>query len=62
VIRDCLERWSAADLETVLPRRAGRRPTVTRGWVIWHVIEHELQHGTEIALILRQNGLPTPEL
>jgi hypothetical protein len=26
------------------------------------VIEHELQHGTEIALILRQNGLPTIEL
>jgi len=62
VIRDCLERWSAADLETVLPTRAGRRPTVTRGWVIWHVIEHELQHGTEIAVILRQNGLPTLEL
>ena len=44
-----------------LPKPA-RYPTVKRGWVIWHLIEHELQHGTEIALILRQNGLPTFEL
>ena len=59
---DCLGRWSAEDLEVVLPAGAGAHPTVKRGWVIWHVIEHELQHGSEIALILRQNGLPTIEL
>jgi uncharacterized damage-inducible protein DinB len=62
LVRDCLGRWSAADLEEVLPARAGAHPTVKRGWVIWHLIEHELQHGSEIALILRQNGLPTLEL
>ena len=62
LVEDCLGRWSAADLELVLPAKAGRYPTVKRGWVIWHVIEHELQHGTEIAVILRQNGLPTFEL
>jgi len=62
VIMDCLGRWTAEDLEIDLPPRAGRHPTVKRGWVIWHLIEHELQHGTEIALILRQNGLPTLEL
>ncbi len=62
LIDDCLRRWSAADLETVLPVSVGPRPTQTRGWVIWHLIEHELQHGTEIALILRQHGLATLEL
>jgi uncharacterized damage-inducible protein DinB len=62
LIRECLDRWTAADLEAVLPAGAGPRPTVKRGWVIWHVIDHELQHGTEIAVILRQNGLPTLEL
>jgi hypothetical protein len=50
------------ELETSLPVKAGLRPTKKRGRVIWHPIEHELQHGTEIALILRQHGLPTLEL
>lgn len=62
LVQDCLRRWTADDLEIVLPAGAGAHPTVKRGWVIWHLIEHELQHGSEIALILRQNGLPTIEL
>jgi uncharacterized damage-inducible protein DinB len=62
LMQDCLQRWTPDDLETILPARAGRHPTVTRGWVIWHMIEHELRHGTEIAVILRNNGLPTLEL
>ena len=43
-------------------QRSRRGMTVSRGWVIWHVIEHELQHGTEIALILREHGLPTLDI
>jgi uncharacterized damage-inducible protein DinB len=62
LVQDCLGRWTAADLEEVLTARAGAHPTVKRGWVIWHLIEHELRHSTEIALILRENGLPTIEL
>jgi uncharacterized damage-inducible protein DinB len=62
LVERCLQRWSAADLEVVLAAGAGRHPTVKRGWVVWHLIEHELQHGTEIAVILRDNGLPTIEL
>jgi uncharacterized damage-inducible protein DinB len=62
LIRNRLGQWTAMDLEETLPARAGRHPTVKRGWVIWHLIEHELQHGTEIAVILRDNGLPTIEL
>jgi uncharacterized damage-inducible protein DinB len=62
VIENCLQRWSADDLEVVLPAGAGSYPTVKRGWVIWHLIEHELQHGTEMAVILRRHGLPTFEL
>lgn len=62
LIQDCLGRWTADDLEIVLPAGAGAHPTVKRGWVIWHVVEHELRHSTEIAVILRQSGLPTIEL
>jgi uncharacterized damage-inducible protein DinB len=63
LIADCLRRWTAADLEVEFVREyLGRRRMVSRGWVIWHVIEHELQHGTEIALILREHGLPTLDI
>ncbi len=60
LIVDCLGRWIAADLLVEVQRRAGQ--SVTRTWIVWHLVEHELQHGTEIALILRKNGLPTLEL
>jgi len=62
LVSACLGRWTADDLEVVLTAKAGAHPTAKRGWVIWHLIEHELEHGAEIALILRQNGLPTLEL
>jgi uncharacterized damage-inducible protein DinB len=63
LIDGCLRRWSVDDLDVTFRReREGRTQTVTRGWVIWHLIEHELQHGTEIALILRQHALPTLDL
>jgi uncharacterized damage-inducible protein DinB len=62
LVSECLGRWTAEDLEVVLPAKAGAHPTVKRGWVVWHLIEHELRHGTEIAVILRSNGLPTLEL
>jgi uncharacterized damage-inducible protein DinB len=63
IIDDCLRRWTAEDLQAEFSRqRGGRTQTFTRAWVIWHVIEHELQHGAEIAVILRSHGLPTLDL
>lgn len=60
---DCLRRWTAQDLQVEFSRqRGGRTQTFTRGWVIWHLIEHELQHGAEIAVILRAHGLATLDL
>ena len=62
LIDGCLRRWTADDLAVEFTRTYGRRQSASRGWVIWHLIEHELLHGTEIALILRSNGLPTLEV
>jgi uncharacterized damage-inducible protein DinB len=59
VIEDCLARWTVEDLVEPLETKRGRQ---TRAWVIWHVIEHELEHGTEIAVMLREHGLDTIEL
>ena len=47
-------------------RRQGKRDgevyQVSRSWVIYHVMEHDLHHGGEVSLILGMNGLPTLDL
>ena len=62
VVEGCLDRWTLADLQVPITHDDawGKPRTITRGWVISHVITHEVHHGSEIALILRVHGLPTP--
>jgi uncharacterized damage-inducible protein DinB len=60
LLDDCLGRWTPADLAATAVTRRGN--TVTRGWVIWHVVEHDLHHGGELFLTLGMHGLPTPDL
>jgi uncharacterized damage-inducible protein DinB len=54
IMDDCLRRWTAEDLDgsVVRPSR-----THHRGWVVWHVMEHDIHHGGEISQILGSNGL-----
>ncbi len=37
--------------------RSGEIRRLTRQWVIWHVIEHDLHHGGEPSLLLGTHGL-----
>jgi uncharacterized damage-inducible protein DinB len=58
-----LERYTLADLQsTVQDESEGQISTYTRGWVIWHVIEHDLHHGGEIAYSLGMHGLTAPDI
>lgn len=59
IVDDCLRRWTVEDLDGVVVRDAR---THRRGWVVWHVMEHDLHHGGEISQILGSNGLPGPVL
>jgi uncharacterized damage-inducible protein DinB len=63
LIEECLQRWTAKDLEEQFTRvgRAGDK-TLTRQWIIWHTLEHDLAHGGELFLTLGMHGLPAPEL
>jgi uncharacterized damage-inducible protein DinB len=56
----CLERWTPAMLEDAFTTRRGRRRT--RGWVVWHILEHDLHHGGELSLTLGIHGLPALDL
>ena len=64
MVEDCLWRWTADDLDVEFARiRAdGTTQTSTRGWVIWHLIEHEGHHGGEISITLRMHGVPTLDI
>ena len=55
LIDACLQRWTPEDLEVSVD---GRRRPYLRGWVVWHVMEHDVHHGGEISQILGSNGLP----
>lgn len=61
VIAGCVERWTPDDLAIQLPQGASDRFT-TRGWVVWHLMEHEAHHGGAISLILGTNGLPSLDM
>ena len=38
------------------------RPAVSRQWIIWHVLEHDIHHGSEISTTLGIHGLPVVDL
>lgn len=58
-----LRRWTAADRAETFPDEwEGEIYEVSRSWVIYHVLEHDLFHGGEVSLILGMNGLQGLEL
>lgn len=59
VLSDCLSRWTGADMQHTYPfDMDGRRSDLSRSYVFWHMLQHDLLHGGEIALTLGINGLP----
>ena len=58
VIQEVLGRYTLSDLQaTVQDEWKGQIYILTRGWVIWHVMEYDLHHGGEIAYSLGIHGL-----
>jgi uncharacterized damage-inducible protein DinB len=60
VLRDALMTMTPADLDDTFPNRypdPGEPEVFTRGWILWHLLEHDIFHGGEISLILGMSGL-----
>ncbi len=58
MMSDCLARWSPADMRQIFTDDwNGKQVELSRAWVVWHVLEHDLHHGGEIALTLGTSGL-----
>ena len=60
LIGDCLARWTPAMLDDPfeLPRPDGSSVTVSRQFVIFRVLAHDIHHAGEISLTLGGHGLP----
>jgi uncharacterized damage-inducible protein DinB len=59
MIQNALERLTPTDLEQRFQRR---ETTVSRQWIIWHIIEHDLHHGGELSYSLGIHELAAPDL
>jgi uncharacterized damage-inducible protein DinB len=62
-MQEAIARWTPADWQQTYPGEDASEPEIiTRQWVIWHLIEHDLHHGGEISLTLGIHGLAAPDL
>jgi uncharacterized damage-inducible protein DinB len=53
-----LARWSPADMEqTFQDDWDGKIVHLSRAWIIWHILEHDLHHGGEVSLTLGMHGI-----
>lgn len=58
-MQNAIDRWTPADWEVTWEGNGNGEPQViTRQWVIWHLIEHDLHHGGEISLTLGIHKAP----
>jgi uncharacterized damage-inducible protein DinB len=59
MIESCVQQWTPTMLDDRFPITRGERSfEVTRQWVIWRVLAHDIHHIGEIPLTLGNHGLP----
>ncbi|HKB48291.1 MAG TPA: DinB family protein, partial [Ktedonobacterales bacterium] len=59
VMADRMARWSPADMQETFPDDwDGTIVHLSRAWIVWHLIEHDLHHGGEVSLTLGMHGIP----
>jgi uncharacterized damage-inducible protein DinB len=57
LLTGCLSRWTADQMhDPFYMNWLGHDQP--RGWVIWHMLEHEIHHGGELSFTLGSYGLP----
>ena len=62
-LHEAIARWTEQDWAKTWPGEDDSGPEViTRQWVIWHLIEHDIHHGGEISITLGSHSVPALEL
>lgn len=61
--QECLQRWTLEDMDYIFRgEHWDELYELSRQWVTWHVIEHDLHHGGELSFSLGAHGLAAPNL
>ena len=59
MMADCVARWTPEDMrQTFDDDWDGEIVHLSRAWIVWHVMEHDLHHGGEVSLTLGMHGIP----
>jgi uncharacterized damage-inducible protein DinB len=62
-MHEAIARWTPEEWLATWPGEDESEPEViTRPWVIWHLVEHDVHHGGEISMVLGAHGLRGLEL
>jgi uncharacterized damage-inducible protein DinB len=62
-MHEAISRWTPEDWEVTWPGEDDTEPeAITRQWVIWHLIEHDVHHGGEVSITLGAHGVPALDL
>jgi uncharacterized damage-inducible protein DinB len=59
MMQDGIADWPSEAFAATFTTPSGQ--TRTRGWVLWHVLEHDLHHGGELCLTLGTHGVTVPD-
>jgi uncharacterized damage-inducible protein DinB len=58
-----LNRWTVADLSwTYRQPYGGKVYAISRQWVIWRIMAHDIHHGGQLSILLAAQGIELPEL
>src|SRR5216684_5349436 len=50
----------STDVHSLITLYRGKNYALTRQWITWHVIAHDLHHGGELTLMLGMQGIALP--
>jgi uncharacterized damage-inducible protein DinB len=57
-MQEAIQRWTSAEWQQTWPGEDASEPElISRQWVIWHLIEHDLPHGGEVSITLGAHGV-----
>ena len=63
MVETTLITWTVADLgQTFRHVYEGETFAVSRQWVLWRILAHDLHHGGEVAIMLGMQGITIPDL
>ena len=58
-IMDRIAGWSDDDMRKLFEDEDdGKKVMLSRGWIVYHVMEHDLHHGGEVSVTLGMHGIP----